>query len=215
MPRPDAARWGDTERRASVRSACASAPILHPPAMSARHAARPRPWNIPRTPLSRRAPKPGAKNGQKGPKAAKNGHRVTLSHSWRAALGPAGSVLGRMAGFGRNLKLPKTLPKPAPSCHPPTPTVLHPSARRLDCRPGQRGNSVENEIEVTFGDFGSLWFALVTSGRRIEGAISSAFGREPTPPATSGGVWVRPVRCVPESGQPEAMWEKSPRSPKT
>ena len=102
-PVPTPPGGGDAARRARVGSAWASAPLLQPPALSARHATRPRPWHIPRASLPRRAPKPGAKKGQRRPKAAKTGHPVTLSPPRRVALGPAGSVLGRMTGFGRNL----------------------------------------------------------------------------------------------------------------
>ena len=176
MPHPYVARRGDTARRASVGSAWASAPLLHPLAMSVRHAVRPRPWRIP----SNTAPAARAQTRcQKVPKGAKKCHMVSLSPPWRVALGPAGSVLGRMAGFGRNLKLPKTLPKAAKTCHPPAQTILEPSARKLGFMPGRRSNSVGIEFVVKFGDLGPLWFALVTSGRRIGGRFRQPLGGNP------------------------------------
>ena len=87
-PVPTPPGGGDAARRARVGSAWASAPLLQPPALSARHATRPRPWHIPRTP----APAARAQTwGQKGPKKAKSGQNGPSGHAEPSLEGSARS----------------------------------------------------------------------------------------------------------------------------
>ena len=87
-PVPTPPGGGDAARRARVGSAWASAPLLQPPALSARHATRPRPWHIPRTP----APAARAQTwGQKGPKKAKSGQNGPSGHAEPSSEGSARS----------------------------------------------------------------------------------------------------------------------------
>jgi len=130
-------------------------------------------------------------------KDAQKCHPVTLSPPRRASLGPARSVLGRMAAFGSKMKFLKhcqNLPSAGADRRPPAP-------RRRGCRPDRRAHSWEIQIVVAFGDLGSLWL-LLAAGR---GDVFVSLWGEPAPPATLGGVLPRLVRCVLESGQPAGL----------
>ena len=130
--------------------------------------------------------------GQTGPNRAKSGQKWPSGHAASSAAGLVRSGpwgLGVDGRLGRNLKLPKTLPS--------TGAYRPPPASPEGWVVGLTEGAISGKLK--------LWSRLVTSGHlKSLLAAGSGVGKS-TPPAIPRGVLVRPVRCGPESGQPEGL----------